>query len=152
ALIGLWVIWKYPRKQKLLLVFAAVPFVFFFITSFRARVEGNWPLCAYPSFLALAVSVVDTEKSHERWANWIKFGFKLATIGIVAVISHTLHPWLPIKKDHDHTEIMREWVEDIPVLKNYHPLFARSYQLAAFYSYYRPKEHEVFKLAGLDRA
>jgi hypothetical protein len=46
---------------------------------------------------------------------------------------------------------MREWTVDISAVKDIHPLFARSYQMAAFHSYYRPKDDEVFKLAGLDR-
>ena len=149
--IGLWVIWHHRKSHKILLVFTAVPFIFFFLTSFRARVEANWPVCAYPSFLALAVTVVDNPIEFEKFGVWLRAGMRISAVFIVVVISHAIHPWIPIKQDNDHTFIMREWKDDVTAVKDLHPLFARSYQIAAFLSYYRPPEQEVFKLAGLDR-
>lgn len=153
--VGTWVLlqkpWRDSPKYKILVVFSAIPFIFFVLTSFRARAEANWAVCAFPSFLALAVIVVDDPKQFPVWRTWIRSGLALAALFIALIISHSIHPWLPIGKDKDHTRIMREWSEDIPVIKDIHPLYARSYQMAAFHSYYRPKEDEVFKLAGLDR-
>lgn len=151
AFVGIWVVWHHRRENKLLTVFTVVPFVFFFLTSFRARVEANWPVAAYPSFMAILVTVVDRPIEFEKWGKWIRGGMRVSGVFCLLVISHTVHPWIPIPKDRDHTLITREWLPDVAAVKDFHPLFARSYQMAAFLSYYRPPEQEVFKLAGLDR-
>ncbi len=151
AVLGIVALYQYPKKYKLFTVAALVPLVFFFLTSFRARVEANWPVCAYPSFMILAASLIDNSRNPEKWVALMKSAFALALIFMVAVISHSVKPWLPIAKDKDHTEITREWLVDVEALQSYHPLFARSYQMAAFHSFYRSPDHEVFKVAGLDR-
>jgi 4-amino-4-deoxy-L-arabinose transferase-like glycosyltransferase len=154
-IVGCWMLlqkpWQKADKYKVLIVFSAVPFIFFVLTSFRARAEANWAVCAFPSFLALAMSVIDDPRGFSIWKPWIRVGISLAGIFAVLIISHTIHPWLPISKEKDHTGIMREWMGDVTAAKGFHPLYARSYQMAAFHSYYRDKNDEVFKLAGLDR-
>ncbi len=151
AIMGFVALYRYPKKYKLFVVFTITPFLFFFLTSFRARVEANWPVCAYPSFMVLCASLIDTSPSREKWVSWMKSALAIAFVFVLLVISHTVRPWLPINKNKDHTEITREWLVDVAALKDYHPLYARSYQMAAFHSYYRSADHEVFKLAGLDR-
>jgi len=152
---GVWTLsqkpWRKSPKYKFLVVFAMLPFIFFVLTSFRARAEANWAVCAFPSFLALAVLVVDDPAYFPLWKNWLRSGIALAALFMALIISHAIHPWLPIDKEKDHTRIMREWSEDISAVRDFHPLFARSYQMAAFHSFYREKNNEVFKLAGLDR-
>ncbi|MDZ4676453.1 MAG: glycosyltransferase family 39 protein [Oligoflexia bacterium] len=138
-------------KQKLLFVFAIIPFAFFFMTSFRARVEANWPVCGYPSLLAFYAMVFDYTAERERWTKWVKMSLGIAGVFCILIITHTVHPWLPIRKDKDHTEITREWTPDIQAVKNLRPLYTRSYQMAAFHSYYRPAEDEAFKIKGIDR-
>lgn len=151
AAVGLWVMFHSPHRNRLLLIFCLVPFAFFFMTSFRARVEANWPVCGYPAFMALVASVVDHELECRKWLPWIKRGFYISALFMTMVISHTIHPWLPLPKNKDHTEITREWLADVEAAKDIRPLFARTYQMAAFHSYYRSAEDEVYKMAGLDR-
>jgi 4-amino-4-deoxy-L-arabinose transferase-like glycosyltransferase len=139
------------KEQKLLFVFSLVPLVFFFLTSFRARVEANWPVCAYPSVIAFFATIFDHPQERARWTRWIQLGMALASIFCVLILTHAIHPWLPIRKDKDHTEILREWVPDVAVVKDLKPLYTRSYQMAAFHSYYRNPEDEVFKIKGIDR-
>jgi 4-amino-4-deoxy-L-arabinose transferase-like glycosyltransferase len=154
-IIGMWVLfqkpWRSQPQLKFLATFAALPFVFFVITSFRARAEANWAVCAFPSFLALVMVVVDKPEYFKPWRPVVKTALTLAAIFATLIITHAIHPWLPIPKEKDHTRIMREWSEDVSAVKSFHPLYARSYQMAAFHSFYRPQNEEVFKLAGLDR-
>jgi 4-amino-4-deoxy-L-arabinose transferase-like glycosyltransferase len=154
-IVGLWVLcqrpWKTDSKYKFLVVFSALPFFFFILTSFRARAEANWAVCAFPTFTALAMSVIDQPKAFGLWKTWLKSGIAIAGIFVAIIISHSIHPWLPLNKNKDHTQIMHEWLVDVPAIQNAYPLYARSYQMAAFHSYYRDENREVFKLAGLDR-
>jgi 4-amino-4-deoxy-L-arabinose transferase-like glycosyltransferase len=150
-IIGFLVAWKFPRENKTLIVFAFFPLIFFLLTSFRARVEANWPICAYPAFMALAARSVDVMRDHDMFRRVLKASYILCILFEAAVISHTIHPWLPINKDQDHTLITREWTDDVPLVKKYAPLFARSYQMASYLSYFRDPDAEVFKLRGLDR-
>jgi len=151
AIMGLWALRKSFSRYKILTVFALVPFVFFFITSFRARVEANWPVCAYPALMALAISVLEDPNRSKFWDKWFKGGVYASTIFVLLIISHTVHPWLPIRKDKDHTHITREFTEDVEPAMGFHPLWARSYQMAAVHSYYRPADKEVLKIPGYNR-
>lgn len=144
--------YRFRKKQKLLICFSTFPFLFFLISSFRSHVEPNWPLCAYPSATALAICLIlDEKKSAQKYSAWLQTSLVISAAFVFLVFSHSTRPWLPINKDKDHTKIMRQWIADVLVLKTYSPLYARSYQLAAYYSYYRLPEREVFKPAGLDR-
>lgn len=136
------------RKNLFLTVFALTPLAFFFLTSFRAPVEANWPVCAYPACAALAVSFL---QNHPRWQGVFKAGMALSVFFIVVVVSHVIKPWLPIPADKDHTRMTREWLADVEAAAAFHPLFARSFQMAAYHSHFRPADREVFKPAGLDR-
>jgi 4-amino-4-deoxy-L-arabinose transferase-like glycosyltransferase len=155
VIIGGVVIFKYSKENKLLTVFSLFPLAFFFLTSFRAQVEANWPVVAYPCFMALAAVSIDIFKNDLKQLAqvklWLRSSFALCLLFITVVISHTIHPWLPINRDRDHTLITREWSEDIAIVNRYRPLFARSYQMASYLSYFRASEDEVFKYKGLDR-
>jgi hypothetical protein len=147
--------WLISKRSKLedrdrFLAAMSLPLLLFLITSFRARVEANWPLSAYPAFLALGVRWVDSPVKFNT-ARAFRWSFALASTFFLIIASHTIKPWLPIPQDKDHTRITREWQEDVASAQDFHPLYARSYQMAAFHSYYRKPAQEVFKLAGIDR-
>lgn len=137
------------RKQKLLIAFSFIPLIFFMMTSLRARVEANWPVCAYPALTGLALIGLQNYYSASR--KWLAGAGVLSLLFYFGVITHVISPWLPVRPEQDRTVQFRKWNSDLPALEKFHPLFARSYQLAAYYSYFRDKEKEVFKPAGLDR-
>jgi hypothetical protein len=151
TIMGLVALRAQTRPPKLIIVFGLAPLLFFLMTSFRARVEANWPICAYPAFTALAIYLLEREWQRRRWERVFKGGLVVSSVFVIAAVSHTIKPWLPIPKGKDHTEITRAWNADVSETQDLHPLFARSYQMASFHSYFRPADREVFKLAGLDR-
>ena len=55
------------RKQTktLLFIFSIIPLVFFLYSSFKGRVEANWPIVAYPSLFSLALFELNQKRI--RW-------------------------------------------------------------------------------------
>ncbi|MCC6278178.1 MAG: glycosyltransferase family 39 protein [Oligoflexia bacterium] len=139
------------KKQRLLLAFAFVPLFFFAFSSLKSRVEANWPLAAYPSMMALAALAFE-QHSRQSWVQktW-KVGLAMATVFGVGVLTHAIRPWLPIPPGKDHSRQLHEWKQDLIELQGVAPLYARTYQMAAYYSYYREPENEVFKIKGINR-
>lgn len=135
-------------KDRLLVTFSLVPLVFFLFTSTRARVEANWPICAYPAVTALACDLFQRNIWSRRL---IKFGLGLAVIFAIIATTHSIRPWLPIRRELDRSFTLREWAGDLETLKDFHPLFVRDYQMAAWLSYNRDKNREVFKLGNFNR-
>lgn len=133
------------KNLKPMVFISMAPLLFFLLTSFRSHVEPNWPVAAHPGIIALAVSAANT-KRHQKI---LKSALFLSLVFFVLVITHAISPLKGIKKDH--SKILYQWKSDIELVKNYHPLFARSYQLAAYHTYFRSKDKEVFKLKNFDR-
>ncbi len=110
-----------PRVQ-LLKAFAWGPLVFFFLTSFRAPVEGNWPIMAYPAFYALALT--GAWSSRKQWITLSSWGALYLFIGIA----------LYSKSDKFvHGKILEPFIyrDFSPLVKKYEPLFGINYQLAS---------------------
>ncbi|WP_413576330.1 ArnT family glycosyltransferase [Bdellovibrio sp. HCB290] len=140
-----WVFWgalraKVPASMRHLLYFAWVPLLFFFGTSFKALVEANWPIIAYPAVFMLAVL-------HPKMQKWYRYyvGFFGALIAIV--ISLLFIPQLrkldpKISEPFDYELLAKETV-------NYQPLYGDSYQMASSLWYF--SKNPVFKLQGISR-
>jgi 4-amino-4-deoxy-L-arabinose transferase-like glycosyltransferase len=146
-----WYISKVPKQNSFLVALTIFPFCFFFLASFGAQAEGNWPICAYPSLMAIFASLADRPEYFEKARKWMKAGLYISGLSFVVIVSHTLHPWIPISEKYDRTRVTRENLRDLSRLEKYHPLFARNYQTAAIYSFYRAPEREVFKAKGFNR-
>ncbi|MBK9293620.1 MAG: glycosyltransferase family 39 protein [Oligoflexia bacterium] len=135
---------KIEKKQELLAIFSLTPILFFLFTSFKGRTEPNWPIAAHPGLIALGVFALFNSQK-----NILKYSFVISFLFFTGVITHVISPLSYFK--NMHTKILHQWEGDIKILKSYSPLFTRSYQLAAYHSYFRDGEEEVYKLKGFDR-
>ncbi len=112
---------KDPR-MKILKSFAWGPLIFFFLTSFRAPVEGNWPIMAYPTVYALALTGSWSWRKH-----FLVLGFWLSlyfTLGFAMIFS--AHQFV-------HGKVSEPFLyrSFSPLVEVYRPLYAINYQLAS---------------------
>lgn len=136
--------WALKSRRQLPTVFhllAWVPLLFFLLTTSRGYSEANWPIVAYPAIFALAASMVPQSRSAIQFILRI-WGVLIA--GLVFVILFQPAWSKPLK--------FREFSQFDTVTysaRNYEPLFARSYQMAAkmHFDLQRP----VYKLRGMNR-
>jgi 4-amino-4-deoxy-L-arabinose transferase-like glycosyltransferase len=128
----------YFQKEKLwkkhwLLPFALFPFLFFLYSSFKGRVEGNWPIMAYPATYALAYLF-----GNPKNLNWMK---KTNYLWFLILILVTL--LLPFQNFVSNSKIKLFEAEKFAPLidylsedKNY---FAYNYQMASYLSFKRKR-------------
>ncbi len=138
----------FSKKQRLLFVFIGWgPLLFFLLSSFKGRVEANWPSVAFPAILALAVA-----SSHKfKWAK-ITIGFwaLLTTL----ILSQAFLQWVPREIIKLKTE---EFIFFDPIIHKIkpliaaqpRPLYARSFQMASQLSF--KTKGFTYKLRGLNR-
>ncbi len=131
-----------PRELRWLHAFAWLPLLFFLYTSFKARVEANWPIIAYPAILALAFL-------NDPGRRWIRATMAVWATAILLVLSHLIAPWFPIDAKNLKTSEMSKYDALLPAFDEFQPLFASSYQMAATLSYKR--KEMVYKLHGMNR-
>lgn len=131
---------KLQGPMRLLLYCGWVPLIFFFLTSFRALVEANWPIVAYPAMIALAVLGGIT-----------KFHVKIYTLfwGLITLVVLSTLFISPLRNLNDkiaepylYSELARETAD-------YRPLYGNSYQLSSSLWYF--SHNPVFKLSGISR-
>lgn len=122
---------------------AWLPLGFFFVTSFRGYVEGNWPIMSHPLLLALAIEYAAAK---ERWFKIIGGFWLFCLILIVALIAAPELPKPALKTKLRDLRVMDRLSEET---KDLAPLFARSYQTAAKLSY--EQRRPVYKLKGMNR-
>ena len=130
-----------PQTQFRFLYYCAwVPLAFFFLTSFKALVEANWPIIAYPAIVALAAIGNFSKRSLQIY---IAFWGTIVTI----VLSTLFIPQLrSLNKKISEPYIYQEIAEN---LKDYNPLYGNSYQMSSSLWYFR--KDPVFKLSGISR-
>ncbi len=138
----LWAAFKVrvPKQFKFLSYCAWVPLAFFFMTSFKALVEANWPIIAYPAVLALA-AISDLSKKTLK--------IYMAFWGtIVALVLATLFiPQLrSLNKKISEPYVFQEIAHEV---LGYNPLYGNSYQMSSSLWYFR--KDPVFKLSGISR-
>jgi 4-amino-4-deoxy-L-arabinose transferase-like glycosyltransferase len=142
--IVLWFAVQRPARKslRLLVCFAWFPIAFFFYTSFKARVEANWPIMAYPAILSLAV----INAKNRRWLT--------ATIGVwivalAIVLSEVAYPWIPVDPRKLKTSEPHRFDALLPYAREIPDLYMGSYQMAAAVSYSMRKQ--FYKLDGMNR-
>lgn len=134
------------RMPKVFHLLAWTPLAFFLCTTYRGYVEANWPLAAYPSIFALAVSCLPDGRRSLR-ATIVFWG---VVMGGLAVIVLAQPEWARTTK-------FREFHQFDPIIeasKTYSPLYARSYQMASkmtFEMRRNGEERAVYKLRGMNR-
>lgn len=130
-------------KARFLYVLGWFPIFFFFLTSFRARPEGNWPILGYASLLTLAVL-------QDKWPKALKVTIGIWAFAFLAVTSEALFQWIPMaNKDGLKTFEAIRYDEFIPWLDSDMPVYASSFQMAATLNFKTRKP--VYKLKSLSR-
>ncbi len=133
---------KSPRGTSFLHVFGWFPLAFFFYTSFRARVEGNWPMPGHPEILALAFLNAGESK-------WLKAQSIVWLAATLLIFSQALSPWIPIDPKKLKTTEFTKFDVFLPIAKERPDLFLGSYQAAASVSY--KMRRQIYKLEGMNR-
>lgn len=120
--------------------FAWLPIGFFFLTSFRALVEANWPIIAYPAILALACIYGLTK-------NQLRLYFVVFGSAYLAVIATLFVPSIRnINEKISEPYHMREIAHDI---KGFNNIYGSSYQISSSLWYFTKKP--VYKIRGISR-
>ncbi len=122
--------------------FAWLPLLFFLVTSFRASVEANWPIVAYPSVFALAVM-------ETHGVRWIRRTVAVWATAVVIVLSVVIYPWVPISPDRLKTNELYEFDELATALAGQRDVFANSYPMASQLTY--KTGQPIYKLKGVGR-
>lgn len=128
------------RKLRLFFWIAAVPWLFFFVSSFRGAVQGNWPIVGYHAALVLVVA------THRSW-NHLKGIIVFWLTAEALVVSQWIYPWWSTAPDKlQEVHQLRSHIEE---LKAYRPLFGGSYQISSILWYYGAEP--IYKLRGMSR-
>ncbi|KYG66635.1 hypothetical protein AZI86_06205 [Bdellovibrio bacteriovorus] len=116
------------------------PLLFFLLTSFRALVEANWPVIAYPSLLTLALF-------HPKTLKWSKSYMIFWGTAISVVV---LSIWVPqFRNINEKVSEPYEFQSFVPLVQEYQPLYGASYQISSSLWYF--SKIPVFKLKDTSR-
>lgn len=133
---------RLPQNLRSLYYFALFPIAFFFLSSFKARVEPNWPIAAYPAFMTIAfVTLVRSP--------WYKRTVAIWLCVFAVVLAEVFHPFLPVDPAKLKTNEFVKFDAALPYAKDAEPLYANSYQLASALSY--KLKRDIPKLQGMNR-
>ncbi len=138
------IFWKALRAKlqgsaRFLIYAAWGPLIFFFLTSFRALVEANWPIAAYPAVFALAVSLSDFKKT--TWRTCMGWVF------IYAIVFGSLY--VPQLNLNDKLREPWRFQPLVPLVPQYQPLYASTYQMAS--SLWYVTKVPIYKLQEMNR-
>lgn len=137
---------KNLQKLSWLPVFTWGPLTFFLFSSFRGKVEANWPSIAYPSIVVLALLGSSSAALTARWVRWTV----AAWIAAAAVVcSHIVHPWLPFNHKKLKTYELVKYRPFAKIAESYKPFYAPTFQLASKIWY--EQKVPTYKLKGMGR-
>ncbi len=122
------------------LYFGWGPLLFFFLTSFRALVEANWPIIAYPSLFALALLHPSIRRYTQIYIFFWSVLFLVVLSSLFVPTARTLNEKI------EEPYVFQEMAEE---LRDYHPLYGSTYQMSASLWYFR--RTPVFKLKDSSR-
>ena len=120
---------------------AWVPLLFFLFTTSRGYAEANWPLVAYPPIFALAVSTIPKSRRSIQ----ITLRIWAAVLTAAALIILVQPQWAKGMKFRE----FNQFATVISASHGLHPLYARSYQMAAKMQF--ELKQPVYKLRGMNR-
>ncbi len=130
-----------PAELRYLHAFAWLPILFFLFTSFKARVEGNWPIIAHSSVYALAFL--------NRGSKLLKATMVIWALLLTVVLSHVAYPWIPLNPKQNKVTEFSEFNKADERTKNLSPLYAGGYQVASVLSF--KQRRDIHKIAGMNR-
>lgn len=139
-----WFALRRPKNSSLsyLWYFGWLPLAFFFYTSFKARVEANWPIMAHPALLSLAFM----NAGASRWLKRTTWIWALAT---VVVLSQVLVPWIPLDTKRLKTSEFKKYDSLALAVSDLKEVYMGSYQMAGAVSY--RLRRQLYKLDGMNR-
>jgi hypothetical protein len=128
-----WILVRHRRElvRHWLFPFASFPFLFFFVSSLRAKVEANWVIMAYPAAYMLSVQLAATKE-----LRWIRQSVALwagATTLLVGVI--LLKPQLLARTRLYEAEPLRKVAQALSKPMDF-PLYAFNYQSSSVLSFH----------------
>jgi 4-amino-4-deoxy-L-arabinose transferase-like glycosyltransferase len=130
---------RLQNASKFIFYAAWGPLLFFFLTSFRALVEANWPIAAYPAVILLAITTVNFKKiTRQTCLGW---GVLYVVIGLIMLI--------PNLKLTARLKEPAQFILLVPLVRDYKPLYASSYQMAS--SLWYATKTPVYKLQYMTR-
>lgn len=115
------------------------PLIFFLGTSFRAIVEANWPLTAYPAFFALAAAETN-HKQTTKITSRFWFGFYILIFASLMIPNFIIYDKL---REPFRYNVLA------PLAQKYQPLYAGTHQMAASIWYINKKP--IYKLRAMGR-
>lgn len=117
---------KINQSARIIYYFAYVPLLFFLFSSFKALVEANWPIIAYPSVYILAALAIRSYRPVIiTSAAWVLI-YTLITL-------QSFVNWMP-----DPPEKLNEAKNLIQLsdkTRKYQPLYLSTYQMASYFWY-----------------
>ena len=119
--------------------FSLSQLAFFFVSSFKAIVEGNWPLTSHLHSISHFCSIATRRLFNFSIIYWLIF-YCLAGVLFFSPASK------PVKKNLVNSSQLEELVE---VVRKYTPLYGPSYQISSLLSWKTQKN--IPKLNGLSR-
>ena len=141
------VIWFATRPGRsgaeFLQYFAWIPLSFFLYTSFKARVEANWPVMAHPALLSLAFLKAP------QGSRWLKATSAIWIFVSILTISEVAYHWIPVDPRNLKTSELTRYDIYLPFTKDERKLYLSSYQAAAAISY--KLRRQFYKLNGSSR-
>ena len=136
-----------PKEARFLHYFGWLPICFFFYSSFKAHVEGNWPIMAHPSLLALAF--LNAPALNPARMRLLKVTMAVWILAHLIVFTEVAHHWVPVDPKNLKTSELTRYDIFIPEMNRSEPVFLGSYQAAATVSY--KLRRQIYKLGGLNR-
>jgi 4-amino-4-deoxy-L-arabinose transferase-like glycosyltransferase len=130
-----------PKQLQLLHAFAWLPLLFFLVTSFKARVEGNWPIIAHSSVFTLAFL--------NRGSKLIKTSMIIWGTLAVLIFSQIAFEWLPLNPKQTKAIEFTEFNKADEATRHLSPLYTGGYQPAAVLSF--KQRRDIHKIAGMNR-
>lgn len=131
---------KPSREFRWLIYFTWGPLLFFLLTSFRALVEANWPVIAYPALLTLALF-------HPQTLRWSRYYMAFWGVLVCVIISSI---WIPqTRKINEKISEPYEFQELSALVTEYAPLYGSTYQMASSLWYF--SKIPTFKLKETSR-
>ena len=131
---------KVPKASRLFYYFGFGPLIFFLGTSFKALVEANWPIIAYPAIFALAVFHPKI-KILSRWTNAVWGALYIVVLATLFIPQ--------LRNLNEKISEPFRLKEMAPLVTEYAPLYGNSYQVSSSLWYY--SKVPVYKLAEISR-
>ena len=130
------------KRLSWLPVFAWAPLLFFLYSSFKGRVEGNWPIIAYPCLIVLALM-------NEKRTAWVRWTVGIwATLGFLVASQIAFH-WMPIDPEKLKTKELNQHQVFVKIAESYQPFYMHSFQMASKVWY--ESKIPTYKLRGASR-